>query len=295
MSTKKLSPSLLLTLISALLLANTSKAEDALQLRTDDLGAGVYMLSGVGGFVGGNMALSIGDDGVVLIDNGIPDVNQVLIEEIAKTTDKAIDYVINTHAHFDHTGNNLLFGDMGSKIISHDNLRAALVADEKQSGNAIPVLTFNDELTIHLNGDTLQLKHLAKAHTDGDAVIKFQNGDILHTGDIMFNGMFPFIDADGGGSLDGVIAALEAISAMSSESTKIIPGHGPIASKQDVEKTIAMLKDSKSIIAELVESGKSDEEILASSPLEKYQSYSWAFINTERMIKQLIRAARGKE
>jgi len=278
-------------LICVLFLTLPASAQDALELSTEKISGSVYMLSGVAGFTGGNIGLSIGNDGVAMIDNGVPDLLEVLKAEIAKTTDKPIDYLINTHAHGDHTGNNVAFGKDGSRIISHRNLRRSL-ADRNTAESGLPALTFSDQMTIHLNDDAAKIMHFANAHTDGDGVVFFEQANVVHTGDIMFNGMFPFIDSDSGGSAQGMIDALKAIAAMSNDATKIIPGHGPLANKADVLSNAAMIEDGLQIVRKMVADGKSDEEIKAANPLEEYQEFNWRFITTERMIDQLIKAAR---
>ncbi|RBP50874.1 MBL fold metallo-hydrolase [Arenicella xantha] len=290
--------SALLSLFSSTSAVIAQEAE--LSFTTTKVSDTVYMLSGTGGFTGGNVGLTVGDDGVAMIDNGVSDVLDILREEIKKTTDKPIDYLINTHIHGDHTGNNHAFGDGGTKIISHQNLRHSLVTKgvAKEEGfepaplSALPVLTFSDQMTIHINGDAAKIMHFANAHTDGDAAVMFESDNIIHTGDILFNKVFPYIDESNGGSMAGVIDALKAIAALSNESTKIIPGHGPLADKSDVERTISMLEDSYQMIAELVANGSTDEEIIAANPLSKYQDYNWGFITTERMTNQVISAAR---
>ena len=251
----------------------------------------IYMLSGVGGFTGGNVGLSVGDDGVAMIDNGVSSVIDILKSEIAEITDQPIDYMINTHIHGDHIGNNHVFGKDGAKIVSHENLRESLVNDKKNGGpTSFPVLTFNDRMTIYLNDDAAQIIHFDHAHTDGDAVVYFKNDNVMHTGDIMFNKVFPFIDSNNGGSLDGVIKALEGIASIINDETKIIPGHGPLASREDVLSTIEMLKSAKKAVGELVAAGKSEEEILEANPLKPFESFNWAFISTERMTKQVLAA-----
>ncbi len=299
-----LSPTLRKTLAASISLTFASIAamtfaqeEQSLSFKTEKVTDTIYMLSGQGGFTGGNVALTVGNDGVAMIDNGLSDVLDLLKAEIAKTTDKPIDYMINTHVHGDHIGNNHAFGEGGARIISHENLREALSKKKDKDGNtepksAFPVLTFSDRMTIHINGDAATIMHFDSAHTDGDAVVYFKNDNVLHTGDIMFNGNFPFIDDSNGGSLDGVIRALTAISKMINDDTKIIPGHGPLANLSDVTKTVAMLEDSKSMVAKLVADGKSDDEVLAANPLAKYEEYSWGFINTERMTKQVLTGVR---
>ena len=280
-----------IALVCALAFTTSSFAQDALVLKTEKVAGSVYMLSGVGAFTGGNIGLSIGDDGVAMIDNGIAGLLETLKTEIAKTTDKPIDYLINTHAHGDHTGNNVDFGSNGSRIISHRNLRRSLV-NKNIADDGLPILTFSDQMTIHLNGDSAKIIHFANAHTDGDGVVHFEKANVIHTGDILFNGVFPFIDSANGGSAQGMIAALKAIGAMANDNTKIIPGHGPLASKADVLNNAAMIEDGLQIISKMVADGKSDEEIKAASPLAAYEDFNWGFISTEKMIDQLIKAAR---
>ena len=273
--------------------------EPKLGFKTEKVSGSVYMLSGVGGFTGGNIGLSIGEDGVAMIDNGLPSVIELLKTEIAKTTDKPVDYLINTHVHGDHIGNNAAYGASDTQIVSHDNLRKSL----KEKGMAIgggknipapkahlPVITFSDQMTIHLNGDAAQIIHFAKAHTDGDAVIKFKEANVIHTGDILFNGMFPYIDTSNGGSYVGVKAALQGIYDMADEETLIIPGHGPIAKKENIASTIAMLEESYNAVKALRDKGMSEQEIIAAKPLEEFSSFHWGFITTEKMIQQLLEA-----
>ncbi len=280
----------------------TSYAQDeAPTFATEKVTDNIHMLYGATGFTGGNIAVSVGDDGVAVIDNGMASVLEILRAEIGKITDRPVDYLINTHVHGDHIGNNQAFGADGTALISHRKLRESLVKNGVGNGedfvaapaDALPEITFTDEMTLNLNGDALRLIHLSKAHTDGDTVIFFQNSNVIHTGDIMFNGRFPYIDAGNGGSLNGVIAALTAIGEIGDANTKIIPGHGPMASKDDVSSTIAMLKDASKLVGDMVAAGKTDEEILAANPLEKYADYNWGFITTERMTKQVIAAHRG--
>ncbi len=282
-----------IVLVSCVVLSNNILAADepSLSFKTEKVTDTLYMLSGEGGFTGGNVGLSVGEDGVAMIDNGVSSVIDILKAEIAEITKQPIDYMINTHIHGDHIGNNHVFGKDGAKIISHENLRASLINNEKNDGpSAFPVLTFNDRMTIHINGDAAQIIHFDRAHTDGDAVVYFKNDNVLHTGDIMFNQRFPFIDGNNGGSLDGVIRALEGIAALINDETKVIPGHGPLASRTDVLSTVEMLKQAKSSVGRLVAEGKSDEEILKANPLAPYESFSWGFINTERMTKQVLAA-----
>lgn len=292
--TRALAP---LTLALSLSLSATAVAqEQTLSFSAQQVSGSVYMLKGEGGFTGGNIGLSIGNDGVAMIDNGTAGILTILRAKVKELTEKPIDYLINTHVHGDHTGNNLEYGKAGARIISHENLRSNMatkgVGGNPVENDALPVITFSDKMTLHINEDTARMFHVAKAHTDGDTIIHFEQANVIHTGDVMFNQLFPFIDYDNGGSLDGAIAALQIISGLSNTDTKIIPGHGDLASKSDVDQTIAMLEDSKSIIGKMVTNGKNNEEIKAAKPLEKYKSYSWGFIDTNKMIDQVIREVR---
>jgi glyoxylase-like metal-dependent hydrolase (beta-lactamase superfamily II) len=274
---------------------NAAHAAEA-KYQTIPVKDGIYMLAGVEGSTGGNVGLSIGSDGIAMIDNGYSNVLEILRAEVAKLSDQPIDYLINTHVHGDHIGNNAALGDNGTRIISHENLRSSLNDKGTYNGteyvaakkSALPTITFADRMTLHINGDAAKIIHFSDAHTDGDAVIYFQRANVIHAGDILFNTLFPYIDRDNGGSLKGVITALKEISKIADAETKIIPGHGPLADKQDVDKTVAMLEDAAALVSELIAAGKSDDEILETNPLNKYQSYSWSFISTERMTKQML-------
>lgn len=295
-------------MVTLILISGTSVLahEDAndhpkVSFKTEKVSGSVYMLSGVGGFTGGNIGLSVGNDGVAMIDNGLSGVLGILRKEVAKTTDQPIDYLINTHVHGDHIGNNEAFGKEQARVISHENLRKSLVSKGVQMGDgvsvpaskeALPVLTFSDQMTLHLNGDAAHIKHFSSAHTDGDAIVHFKEANVIHTGDIMFNTLFPFIDTKNGGSFKGMLAALKGIHSMANEDTKIIPGHGPLASKADVAATIDMLQGAEKAVQALINDGLSDDEIVKANPLSAYEKYSWNFITAERMTKQVIEALR---
>jgi len=261
---------------------------EALEFTTTDLGHGIYMLHGFGG----NIGVSIGDDGVFVIDDDIAPLSPKVISAIGLITDRPVDFVINTHWHSDHTGANQALAANGAVIVAHDNARARMAADGPQQSPdaALPVITFSDNVRFHFNGLEILASHPVNAHTDGDAVIQFIGLDIVHSGDIMFNGLFPFIDLDSGGSIGGYITALEALDQMVGPDTVIISGHGPIANKADVKAKLAMLKDSKDIVSKLIEDGMTLEQVKAAEPLEKYDAdWSWSFISTEKMTETFYR------
>ncbi len=282
--------------VLATLFALPILAQDAkISYKSTRVAPGLFMLEGEGGFAGGNIGVSIGEDGVVLIDDGLPPLTDTLLAAVGELAEGPVEFVINTHVHGDHIGGNEALGSRGVTILAHDNVRHRLVTepdgDVPTPREALPVLTFADSVTFHLNGRRAFVFHVARAHTDGDAVIHFLDDNVIHTGDVMFNGMFPFIDLDGGGSVDGYIAAQERILALANTQTKIIPGHGPLATKQDLRTAVDMLRDARDRVRKLVDAGQSEEEILTANPLADYHDdWNWGFITTERMTRTLYRA-----
>lgn len=273
--------------VSFAIAANAQEGE--VSWKSTEIAAGLYMLEGQGGFAGGNLSLITGDDGVVLIDDGIEPLVPVTIAAIETLTGDPVDFVINTHAHGDHVGANATLHNKGATIIAHDNLRRQLVSEGKAK-DVLPELTFADSVTFHLNGHTARVFHVANAHTDGDSVIHFPEVNVIHAGDVLFNKLFPFIDLDSGGSVDGFIAAQIKVLALADDETKIVPGHGGLANKADLQAAVDMLVDARSRIAELVDDGRSLDEVKAENPLASYHDgWNWDFITTERMTEQLYR------
>lgn len=293
-----------LVLVTAAPLAAQDPAEQPqVTFKATQLAPGLHMIEGVGGFGGGNVGLLTGADGVVLVDDSFPPLTDALLAAVGEITEDPVDFVVNTHVHGDHLGGNAILGKAGATIVAHDNVRRRLVEDGIRTGpeeslaapkEALPVITFADQVTVHLNGHEAHVFHLAHAHTDGDAVIHFRDVDVIHTGDLFFNGIFPFIDLDGGGSVDGYIAGQERILELAGEGTKIIPGHGPLANRDDLKASVAMLQAARSRIQALIDDGKSVEEVLEARPLEDYEALSWAFITTERMVRQVYRGLAGE-
>jgi len=262
----------------------TAIAQDGeISWASTEVAPGIYMLEGSGGFPGGNLGLLMGDDGVVLIDNGLPNLSSMTVASVEEITGGPVNFVINTHAHGDHNGANAALRERGATIVTHDNQRKALLADEQFDQSGLPELTFNDSVTFHLNGHTAFVFHIMDAHTNGDAAIHFTDVNVIHTGDVMFNKVFPFIDLLGGGSVDGFIAGQQKMLAMADDETKIIPGHGPLASKADLQAAIDMLIDARARVKALVDAGMTKEDVLAENPLALYDSWSWDFITTEIM------------
>lgn len=289
-------------LLSALLVSPVLAQQGAITFKSTELAEGLYMLEGQGGFAGGNLGLLMGEDGVVLIDDGLPPLIDQVQAAIDELTREPVDFLINTHVHGDHIGGNATLGKEGATIVAHDNLRRRLEAEGMPTGpdstapapeEALPVVTFSDSVTFHLNGREAFVFHVESAHTDGDAVIHFREDNVIHAGDAMFNGLFPFIDLDSGGSVDGYLAAQERILGLADDETRIIPGHGPLAGKKELQAAIDMLKDARGRVQALLEAGKSEEEIVAANPLADYHdAWNWSFITTERMTRTLVRGLR---
>jgi len=264
--------------------------EGDISFKSTELAPGLYMLEGQGGFAGGNLGLITGDDGVVLIDDGLEPLVAITVAAIESLTGDPVDFVINTHAHGDHTGANEVLHGKGATVVAHDNLRRQMVKDGSNRA-ALPELTFTDAVTFHLNGHTANVFHVANAHTDGDSVIHFPEVNIIHTGDTMFNKLFPFIDLDSGGSVSGFIAAQKKIIAIADDETKIIPGHGVLANKADLQAAVDMLEDAQARVRALVDAGKSQEEVIAENPLADYEdAWTWEFITAERMTATIYRS-----
>ena len=271
------------------------KQEDKRDFEATQLSDNIHVLVGVNGFTGGNIALLTGDDGVIMVDDSMPPLGEKLKAAIKKVTGSSVDFIINTHVHGDHTGLNAEFAKDGSWIVGHENLRDHMIV--KGNGvavpapkEALPVITFNSEMNFHLNNEKARIIHMASAHTNGDAMIHYTDANIIHTGDLMFNGLFPYIDINSGGSVMGYLNAQKQMLAMADDKTQIIPGHGPMATAADLQAAIDMLEDSIAIISKHVADGMSEDDVVKANPLKKYHdSWNWGFITTERMTRQLYK------
>lgn len=262
------------------------------EIKTTRLTEGVFMLEGSGG----NIGLSTGADGPLVIDDQYAQLSEKILAAVKKQqADKPVAFVVNTHFHLDHAGGNEAMRAVGARIVAHDNVRKRMVDGVKRPGffdseptasGAWPVVTFPDRVTFWWNGDEITVWHPAPAHTDGDAIIEFKKANVVHMGDVFFNGGYPFIDVGGGGDVDGYIAAHEAVLARTNDQTKFIPGHGPLASKADLAATVAMLKDVRARIAALLKRGLTEEEAVKADPLKDLNDkWGKGFINGEFMVR----------
>lgn len=245
-----------------------------------------------GPFGGGTSGFVVTEDYVALIDDGLAPPAAAMVAHIKEVAGKAPDFLINTHYHGDHTGANALFAEAGAIVFAHHALRERLLAKPESAGgeSGIPVVTFGEGVTLHMNDVEAKVIHLAAAHTDGDAIVHAESANVIFAGDIVFNEIFPFIDLSGGGSVDGFIAAQKKIAEMANENTAIIPGHGPLANRESMQRNIAMLVEGRKRVRKLVEAGMSEDEAVAADPLADYAAtFDWYFIDAERMTRTLYK------
>ena len=281
--------------ITALLLcalAFAAQAQD-IEFKSTEVANGVFLLDAVEGFGGGNVALLTGDEYIVLVDDAMGPTVAALIEAASAVAGRPVDFVINTHVHGDHVGGNQYVAENGALIVAHDNIRKRMKGDpDLDTGpGALPVITFSDAVTFHVNGQSVHVFHVEQAHTDGDGALLLKDRNVIIAGDVFFHKLFPYIDIDNGGTLDGYIAGQRLLLSLADDATKIVPGHGPLAGKADLEEDLAMLVDAKERVKALIDKGMDAEAIVAANPLADYHDqYNWGFITTERMTRTLIRS-----
>ena len=262
----------LILLFSLTLFLNPAFSEDA-KIKAVPVTDQIYMLAGKGG----NIGLFVGEDGTFLIDDQFAPLTEKILETIQSVGGQHPKFLINTHYHGDHTGGNENLGKQGTVIVSHDNVRERLVSGAyvgafKMKLNPVakaglPVITFSKNIKFHLNNDTVIVKHVPHAHTDGDSFIFFQTANVIHAGDLFFNGFYPFIDVDHGGSLKGMIKGVDKVLRLADDQTKIISGHGPLGDKKQLQKYRDMLAVAFERLNSLKAQGKTAQEAVAAKPL----------------------------
>ena len=243
-----------------------------IEIQSEKLADGVFMLTGAGG----NIGVSVGADGVFLIDSQYAPLSDRIKAAIAGISTQPVRFLLNTHWHGDHVGGNENLGKTGVVIVAHDNVRKRMSSEQfnkifnsktpPSPVAALPLVTFVDSISLHVNGDDVDAFHVPPAHTDGDAIVYFHKANVLHMGDTFFNGMYPFVDLSTGGSIAGMIGACERGLSMGDASTKIIPGHGPSGNKTDLKAFRDMLAASRDAVAPLVKAGKTLAEVQAAKP-----------------------------
>jgi len=271
-------------------------ALDTVQIRPVELTDQLYVLVGAGG----NIGLSIGEDGPFIVDDQFAPLTPKIQAAIAALSGKPVRWVLNSHWHGDHTGGNENFGTAGALIVAHDNVRRRmnpaefkeLVGRSQQAGKAaLPVVTFGDEVTFHWNGETIHVFHVPASHTDGDAIIHFVNANVFHMGDTFFNGRYPFIDIESGGSVQGMIASSERILAMSNATTRLVPGHGNVAGPAELRAYRDMLVAAREAVAGLVARGMTEDAVVAAKPTAALDR-TWG--NSERFVRSVYQSLAAK-
>lgn len=241
---------------------------------------------------GGNIGILNGDDGLLMIDTQFANSEAPIRTALAKIAEGNPAFVVNTHWHGDHVGGNLAFGSEGY-IVAHQNVRTRMEAGNARSAPAepaaLPDLTYGEGMSMHYNGQRVYLVHMPTGHTDGDTVVYFPDSNVVHMGDLMFNAMFPFIDIDSGGSVRGYLNALRSVYDRVDDKTKIIPGHGKLASKKDLATVIEMLESSIAVVEQRIAEGMTAQENVDAGIPEKYAGWSWRFIPTDRWLATLYR------
>ncbi len=282
--------------IAALIAAPaTAQGQDfsTVEVTVERLAPGVAVLFGAGG----NIGLSHGEDGIVLIDDQYAPLTDKILAAVNSVNAGPVKFVVNTHWHGDHSGGNENLGKAGAVIVAHDNVRTRMSAEHVSSRfgtipaspkDALPVVTFAQGVTLNLNGDELDVIHVSKAHTDGDSLVHWKSANVLHMGDTFFHAVtLPFIDRDSGGSIDGLIAAARTGLGLASADTKIIPGHGPMATRADLEAYLAMLVDVRTKVAAAKAAGRSLADIKAANPAAPY-AIADAFIGPDDFVEAVF-------
>ncbi len=261
------------------------------EIKVQKVAGTVYMLEGAGG----NIGASVGEDGIVIVDDEYLPLADKIEAALKGISDKPIKFVLNTHWHGDHTGGNPHFGEK-APIIAQENVRKRLATGGRTMfGNtppapksALPLITFENSVSVHLNGEDIRAIHVPHGHTDGDSIIFFPQSNVVHMGDDFFNGgMFPFIDIASGGSVQGMIAGGEKVLAEVPDDAKIIPGHGPLGNKEDLRKFVTVLKETSAAVEAGIKQGKSLDQLKREKVLAKWDSWGQSFIKTDVFIEIL--------
>ncbi len=264
-------------IIASLLVLPTGVAGqdfDDVQISTIQVTPSIYMMQGSGG----NIGVLIGEDGTLIVDDQFAPLTDKIMAAIAELTDEPVEYVVNTHFHYDHTDGNENFGRLGAAIVAHENSRVRMLTDQyvrtrpqpAYSPEGLPEITFDQSIRVHFNGQTIDIFHLGRAHTDGDVVVYFQEANVIHTGDVFVRYGLPFIDEGNGGTINGMIRFVDAVTHVIDEDTVVIPGHGSLATRQDIVEYGVMLRTIRDRVRAEIDQGRSLEQILQSNPTEGF-------------------------
>lgn len=267
------------------------------QMKSTKVAGNVYMLEGSGG----NIGVSVGADGILIIDDQFAPLADKIRAALKALNPGTLKFILNTHWHGDHTGSNAVFGPE-APIIAHTNVRKRLETGSNTPGRvvqpapkeALPVVTYDQSVSIHFNGEELRVMHYPHGHTDGDSIIFFTKSNVVHMGDDFFAGRFPFVDIDSGGSVEGLMKNVQDVISKVPADVKIIPGHGPISTLDDLKKYHRMLVETTAVVSKKMKAGKSLKEIQTEGFAEEWKEWGSGFINAERWIETIHRSMSNK-
>jgi cyclase len=296
-----------IVLIAVVMMVALGAAQDRdfskVQIKVTKVAGNVYMLQGAGG----NIGASVGEDGIVVVDDQYAPLADKIQAALKEITALPVRFIINTHYHEDHTGGNAYFQKQ-APIIAHDNVRKRLESggvagnggsvhlDAKPAQKeALPIITFDNDVTVHLNGEDIRALYFPAGHTDGDSVIFFPKSNVVHMGDDFVTYGFPFIDVNSGGSIDGMIDGVEKVIAQVPADVKIIPGHGPISSVTDVRAYLEMLKGTREAVAKAIKDGKTLDQMKQAKLLDPWKKYAGDFINADAFLETLYNSLTGQK
>ncbi len=274
---------------------------DTVTVRTQAVRGGIYVLQGAGG----NIGLSVGDDAAFVVDDQYSPLTPKILAAIAAVSSKPVRFVINTHWHFDHTGGNENMGRAGALLVAHDNVRKRMSSDQfieflkrnqpAAPAGALPVVTFTDSVTFHLNGDDVVAFHVPPAHTDGDVIVHFTKANVIHMGDVFVTYGYPFVDLSSGGSVEGVVTGVDRALAMCNAETKVIPGHGAVTDCGTLRAYRDMIATVVDRVRAAMRRGLTLEAIKAAKPTADFDAkYRGSFVNGDQFVEFAYRSLSGR-
>jgi glyoxylase-like metal-dependent hydrolase (beta-lactamase superfamily II) len=291
----------LLPIVSLLFAVSASAQTDfsKVEMKATKVAGNVWMLEGAGG----NIGVSVGDDGLLIVDDQFAPLADKIRAALKGIADKKLHFILNTHWHGDHTGGNVAFGPEAT-IIAHDNVRKRLATEQKSTvfntttppspKEALPVITFDQTLTVHFNGEEIRAIHYPKGHTDGDSVIFFSASNVVHLGDDFFAGRFPFVDLESGGSVEGLVKNIGELIAKIPADAKLIPGHGPISTLDDLKSYHRMLQQTTEIVRGKIKAGKTLDQIKSEGLPAEWAPWGTGFIKTDRWVETIYKSLTAK-
>ncbi len=288
-------------LLGSIVLTVSAVAQEPPRVETHKLGAGLAMLVGSGG----NVGVSVGQDGVLLVDDQFARMTPPLREAVRALGGSGVRFVLNTHWHGDHVGGNESWAQTGAVILAHENVRARMSTDQWNAlrqtttraspRSALPIVTFDEGIRFHLNGHEIDVLHVDPSHTDGDSVVVFKDANVIHTGDTYFNGLYPYIDLSSGGSVDGLIIAADRVLGLCDGETRIIPGHGPLSNREELTAYRAMLVSIRDAVRAEIQKGRTVDQVVASKPSAAFDAkWGGGFLGPDVFVRIVYASLAGE-